>query len=364
MIPPTLLSSLNNSPFIQVANFGNSPVKLRVNSILGSLIPYETYSTLDLHSAYHQVNNISTTMQNALSTVTSNFDDRDDLTPIQCSKLDNLLYRNQHVFDQHLTQFGSAHVTPHTIPLVPGTTPLKQRAYRHPEVDKAEIKAQITDMLNKGVIRPSSSPWSSPIVLVTKKDGSKRFCVDYRKLNHVTIKDSYPLPRVDDVLDRLHGARYFSLIDAKSGYWQFPILESDKQKTAFSSFLGLFEFEVMPFGLANAPASFQRAMDLIFNGLSWDYVLIYLDDIMVFSTTFEEHLQQLQMVFDKLASSKLHLNRKKCQFVMSSVKYLGHVVSANGIAPDMDKVAIITNTKPPTNLKELRSFLGLSGYYR
>ena len=182
-------------------------------------------------------------------------------------------------------------------------------------------------MLQNEIITPSASPWSSPIILVRKKDGSYRFCVHYRALNGITIKDAFPLPRVDETLDSLGGAQYFATLDLASGYWQVESDPSDRPKTAFSTPHGHFEFTVMPFGLRNAPATFQRLMEYVLAGLLWEHCLVYLDDIMVFSETFNEHITRLSGVFDRLFNAGLKLKLKKCCFARSSVQCLGHSVS-------------------------------------
>ena len=189
-------------------------------------------------------------------------------------------------------------------------------------------------MLEQGVVKPSRSPWSSPIVTVKKKDGSWRFCVDYRKLNSVTHQGAYPLPRIDATLDSLAGATYFTTLDLASGYWQVEVEEQDKEKTAFSTPKGHFEFNVMPFGLTNAPATFQRLMECVLAGLTQEQCLIYLDDIVVFSKSFEEHIERLTNVFQALRQAGLTLKLSKCYFAQKEVKYLGHIVSAAGVRPD------------------------------
>lgn len=175
--------------------------------------------------------------------------------------------------------------------------PIRQAPRRLPLAKQEEVSKLLKDMLDEGVIEESTSPWSSPVVLVTKKDGSTRFCVDYRKLNDVTKKDSYPLPRIDDTLSTLSGSRWFSTLDLKSGYWQVGLHHEDKEKTAFSAGSGLYQFTVMPFGLCNAPATFERLMECVLRGLTWETCLVYLDDVIVFGRTFEEHLKNLREVF-------------------------------------------------------------------
>jgi hypothetical protein len=218
-------------------------------------------------------------------------------------------------------------------------------------------------MLDKDIIQPSSSPWASPIVLV-KKDDSFRFCVDYRKLNEVMHKDAYPLPCIDDTLNILAGSQWFSTLDLLSGYWQVEVADKDRPKTAFYTTVGLFEFKDMPFGLCNAPSTLQRLMDLVLAGLQWSHCLVYIDDVVILGRSFEEHLQHLQQVFDRLQQAGLKLKPRKCHFLQRKVDYLGHVVSNKGIATDPAKIENIASWPIPNSPKEVQQFLGLAGYYR
>src|SRR2546422_2096795 len=212
-------------------------------------------------------------------------------------------------------------------------------------------------MLRKGVIRPSSSPWCSPILLAKKKDGTDRFCVDFRKVNFLSKPDRYPLPRIDDIFDALSGARFFSSCDMMSGYWQIPLDDDSMEKTAFPSNNGLFEFAVLPFGLNTAPSSFQRLMDRVFQGLLWTECLVYLDDILIFSKNWEEHISRLENVFRRLEKAGLKLKAKKCSFGRAEMPFLGHVVSKDGIKPGPAKIEAVTKFPVPTGIKTLRSFL-------
>ncbi|GFX09898.1 retrovirus-related Pol polyprotein from transposon 297 [Trichonephila clavipes] len=242
--------------------------------------------------------------------------------------------------------------------------PINQRAYRVSPTERRIIHEEVQKMLDEGIVQPSESPWSSPVVLVRKKDGSWRFCVDYRKLNSVTKKDVYPLPRIDDTLDCLKGAKFFSSMDLRSGYWQIEIDEADREKTAFITPEGLYEFKVMPFGLCNAPATFERMMDNLLRNFKWTMCLCYLDDIIVFSETFEDHLIRIRLVLKCLQEAGLKLNSKKCLFAAQEVKILGHHVSSNGVRPDPDKIKAVRNFPPPKNIHDIRSFLGLCSYFR
>ena len=205
--------------------------------------------------------------------------------------------------------------------------PIRQPVRRIPPHRREEVKGLLNQMLERGVVEPSSSPWAPPVVLVQKRDGSTRFCVDYRKLNQVTRKDAYPLPRIDMTLDTLHGSLWFTTLDLLSGYWQVEMAKGDRDKTAFCTTEGLFQFKVMPFGLCNAPACFQRLMDLVLSGLQWSQCLVYLDDIIVLGRSFNEHIQNLDSVFQRLQRSGLRLKPSKYAFFRKEVQYLGHVIS-------------------------------------
>ena len=277
--------------------------------------------------------------------------------------LGNLLNDFSPLFDTPNSALGKAFCTSHRIFLL-DETPIRQRLRRQSIEERGIVQREVQDMLNKGVIEESSSPWASPVVLVRKKDGSWRFCIDFRKLNSVTKKDTYPLPRIDDALDTLHGASFFSSLDLRSGYWQVPMHPDDKEKTAFITPDGLYHFNVMPFGLSNAPATFERLMDNVLRGLKWHICLCYLDDILVFSSTFDEHLSRLRSVLHALSQAGLQLNHKKCHFGQRQAKVLGHIVDAQGVQPDPDKVRAVAEFPVPKNVKELQSFLGLCSYFR
>ncbi|XP_060085241.1 uncharacterized protein LOC132564610 [Ylistrum balloti] len=220
-------------------------------------------------------------------------------------------------------------------------------------------------MLKMGVIEKASGPWASPIVLVKKKDGSTRFCIDYRKLNDITVKDSHPLPRIDDTLDTLSGASWFSTLDLKTEYWQVDVAEKDRQKTAFvTGYGGFWQFKVMPFGLCNTPATSERLMEEVLTGLTWKLCLVYLDDVVVFANTFEQELDYLLQVLDRVRSAGLKLSPKKCHQFRRKVHFLGHLISGEGIETDPEKVSAFRDWPTPRCLKEVRSFLGMSSYYR
>jgi len=236
--------------------------------------------------------------------------------------------------------------------------------YRMSTAELDELKRQLAELTNKGWVRPSKSAFASPVIFVKKKDGSLRLCVDYRRLNAVTVKDRYPLPRIDSILDRLGGSTIFSKLDLKSGYNQIPIEEADIPKTAFSTNFGLFEFTVMPFGLCNAPATFMRVMNDALAPHIDKFVQVFLDDILIYSKDEQEHRAHLKTILDSLRKHSLKASLKKCAFFEKEVSFLGHVVSAGGVATDPDKVSAVKSWPTPANVKELRSFLGLAGYYQ
>ncbi|WJX78764.1 hypothetical protein P8452_61951 [Trifolium repens] len=250
------------------------------------------------------------------------------------------------------------------IDLQPGTGPISESAYRMAPAELVELKGQIEDLLEKGFIRPSVSPWGAPVLLVKKKDGKSRLCVDYRKLNKVTIKNRYPLPRIDDLMDQLRGASVFSKIDLKSGYHQIRVRDEDIQKTAFRTRYGHYEFLVMPFGVTNAPAIFMAYMNRIFNSFLDNFVVVFIDDILVYSKSEEEHGEHLRLVLQVLRESKLYANPSKCDFRLEEVNFLGHVISKEGIAVDPAKIDTVLSWKQPQTVTDVRSFVGLAGYYR
>ena len=287
-----------------------------------------------------------------------------DLTDGQREEVDTMLAKWNCVVSQHKNDLGNVTAVEHEINL-DDNTPFKEKFRRIPPAMYEEVREHLQDMLACGAIQESKSPWASPVVIVRKKDGSLRFCIDLRRLNSRTIKDAYPLPRVEETLDALHGATWFSSLDLKSGYWQIPIAERDREKTSFTvGPLGFYECRRMPFGCSNAPSTFQRLMEHCMGDLNLRQCLIYLDDIIVFSKTFQEHLQRLESVFSRLKEYGLKLKASKCHLFQRKVKYLGHLVSSDGIEADPDKIETIKTWPVPKNLQELKSFLGFAGYYQ
>ena len=244
-------------------------------------------------------------------------------------------------------------------------SPINVRQYRLPMAKRLEARAETEKMLMTGVIRESTSPWNSPVVLVTKSGGGTRFAIDFRKLNAVTRRQVYPMPRIEDCLNSLGSGTHFTLLDLQSAYWQVALDEDAKPKTAFSvEGMGHFEFNVMPYGLTNAAAVFQRMIDQVLVGLHWTHLLCYIDDVIVFGSSMEEHNERLAIVLQKLADANLGLNLGKCAFAKTQVRYLGHLIGGGEIKADPDKVAAVERFPQPTNATQVRSFLGLASYYR
>ncbi len=279
------------------------------------------------------------------------------------SEIFDILASEPSCFPTEAGQIGLTDLVEHEIE-TGAAAPIHSVPYRVSAVERRTIADQVAEMEAAGVVRPSTSPWSSPVVLVKRSDGRSRFCVDYRRLNDKTRKDVYPLPRMDDVLERLGGATIFTTLDLASGYWQVPIAEKDQAKTAFVTPDGLYEFRRMPFGLCNAPATFQRLIDRALSGLKWSACLVYLDDVLVYGRDLAEHNERLRRVLRALGRAGLTLNLKKCLFASDSVKYLGHLVNAKGLSPNPEKVQDVVNFPIPKTISQLRGFLGLASFYR
>ena len=275
-----------------------------------------------------------------------------------------MLKRNAKVFSKDDMDMGRTNLVKHHIKLT-DPAPFKEAYRRIPPQMYDEVKTHIQEMLDLGAIRPSNSPWASSIVLVRKKDGRLRFCIDLRRLNNRTVKDAYSLPRIESILDSLGGAQIFTTLDLKAGYWQVEMAEECKAYTAFTCGpLGFYECDTMPFGATNAPATFQRLMHDCLGDLNMNWCIVYLDDIIVFSDTKEEHIKRLEAVFQKLMAAGLKLKPTKCFFFRNEIEYLGHVVSGKGISTNPKKIEAVTKWPTPKTVYDVRSFLGFVGYYR
>ena len=350
-----LLQVMNSSPTAATIYKGT---KVGIATLLSELLMVDA---IEQSSMSQPAPNVDLT--ESMSQFDPNVDFTDsDLSTDQQRELLALLHQYRDLFAIKDQPLGHTSAVKHTI--YTEGPPIRQPVRRQPLVLQDAIDEEVQKMLQQGIIHQSFSPWSSPVVMVRKKDGSWRFCVDYRKLNNVTHHDAYPLPRIDTTLDSLAGSKLFTTLDLASGYWQVEVDPKHKEKTAFSTSRGHFEFNVMPFGLTNAPATFQRLMECTLAGLSGMHCLIYLDDIIVFSANFADHLTRLSSVFDRLRVVGLKLKPEKCHFAKAHVTYLGHVISNEGITPDKAKIASVANYPTPQNSKEVKQFIGLSNYYR
>ncbi len=288
---------------------------------------------------------------------------QEGLTDTQCEELNALLTQYSDVFSKSVTDYGYTTTVMHSIP-TGDVQPIKQRHRRVPPHVFQEFKRHVQDLVSQGILKESRSPWASPAVIVIKKDGGVRFCCDYRRLNQVTFKDAYPLPRVEESLDALGNAKLFSTLDLTAGYFEVAVSESDRVKTAVTMPFGLFKWTRMPFGLYNAPATFQRLMGAALGDLAFDVLLIYLDDIIVFSENFKSHCERLELVFSRLRQHGLKLKPSKCFLLRPEVRFLGHIISSKGIHVDMDKVQCLEAWPKPTNVRQVRQLLGFMSYYR
>ena len=269
----------------------------------------------------------------------------------------------QDTFSKHEFDLGLTTLIEHTID-VGSHGPIKQAPRRVPAAFASEEENVIKQLESQGVIRKSTSPWASPICLVRKRSGKILPCVDYRRLNEITVKDAFPLPRITDCLDAVAGAQYFSTFDMTSGFHQVKIKESDIPKTAFCTKYGLYEYLTMPMGLSNSPAVFQRLMEFVLSSYQWHICLIYLDDVLVFGSNFDEHMDRVDQVLDRITQAGLKLRPEKCQLLQCSVNFLGHTISSEGVLPNPDNLAKIKQWPVPTTQTEIRQILGLGSYYR
>ena len=355
-VQQTLVRS-DKPPCVKVLNVNDKPMFLDEGTPLGNAEPVDS---CEYHVEKHADN---LDPFEGLEIELEEMVHLEHLQPALRARMLQLLQKYRHVFLCKGESLGRT--DKYTINIETGNAkPVKVPPRRMAPAHKAIVEQELGKMLAENVIEPSASPWSSPIVLVKKKNGETRFCVDYRAVNSVIEGDSYPLPRIDETLESLEGNGWFSTLDLKSGYWQVPLDQNDKLKTAFSCHKGLFHFNVCPFGLKTAPSKFMRMMDIILSGLKPEKCLVYLDDTIIVGRTFEEHLMNLEEVLQRFEASKLKLNPDKCRWALQEVAYLGHIVSKDGIRTDPSKVEAVKNWAPPRSLKELRSFLGLTGYYR
>src|ERR1700742_2604749 len=273
-------------------------------------------------------------------------------------KLRNLVKRYEIIFEYDTEKLGRVDKIKHNIETKEEQEPIAQKRYKETEEKGKFIKKEIEQLLKMGKIRKSKSPWASPVTLAKKKSENYRFCIDYRKLNSVTKSDAYPLPRIDELLEKYRTARWFTSLDLAAGYHQVEMAEEDKEKTAFICSQGLFEYNVMPFGLKNAPGTFQRLMDEILREYIGEFVIVYLDDIMIYSKNFEEHMKHIGKVLDKLKENNMIVKLKKCQFGKRNIEFLGHIVGRDGLKPDEKKIEKIKQIKATRNCDTSKIIFG------
>ena len=336
---------------VTLLNVSNNPVELNSRKHIGKLVTSnKTICTID-------------SVGSEQSSITTANVTHGDLSADEKTSLLSLISKYNNIFAENPKKPTLVKNVEHRI-ITEDAQPVSRKSHRIPYAWNDEINKQIQQMLENDIIRPSSSPWNAPVILVKKKDNTMRFVCDFRGLNDVTKKDTYPLPHISDVIDKMQGAKYWTTLDAASAYWSMPLAEADKEKTAFSVQRGKFEFNVTPYGLCNAGASYQRMIDINLAGLPSDRILAYMDDIVIFSKTFSEHLTSLEHVFQRLILSGVSLKLSKCVFASRTVDFLGFELSHSGIKPQSRLTDAVLNFGRPKTRKELKGFLGLAGFYR
>jgi hypothetical protein len=362
------VKALNPEPIPQyhaVPNRTQDPIPPQptLNPIPLTFMQVQEYSKLQ-YPTYLVMLQPELELQDSLETEPSPQPDPTISAEIQTA-VDKILADYKEIFGDKLYQTAEPlPFMPELIPIIQDSKPANRPMYRYAPAEIDEIKKQVTAMLEQGIVEHSTSPYGAPVLLVKKPDGSWRFCVDYRALNQITIKNSHPLPRIDDLLDTIQGAKYFSSMDLLQGFYQLPILQSDKEKTAFKTPFGLYQFRVVSMGLSNAPSVFQRVMNYIFKDYIGKFVAIYLDDILIYSKTQEEHLEHLKLVLAKVQEYGLSLKTNKCHFFKQQVKFLGFIVTKEGIKPNPEKVQAVKDWPVPQTQSHIRSFLALTQFFR
>jgi hypothetical protein len=351
----TIVPQRSDAVPIRVMNITKKPIAMQAGTVIADLQPVTPCSSDILTQP------TSASKENILRDLVENVDEA--VGPEYKERLRHLLMEFSETFSSGENDLGRTNVIRHAID-TGEARPVRQPLRRQPPLHQVAIKQHIETMLTQGVIEPAQSPWASNLVMVKKKDGSLRCCIDYRHLNVLTRKDAYPLPRTDACLDAMAGAKWFTTFDLRSSYHQVEMEPKYADKTAFISREGSFRFLTMPFGLCNAGATFQRLMDVIMTGLNFEACLVYLDDIVVFSRDLEQYLQRIRQVLERLRTASLKLKPNKCEIMRRSVEFLGHIVSEGRISPHPNKIAAVVNWPTPVNLRELRAYLGLCSYYR
>ena len=334
---------------LTVVNVNECDVNLRGRTVVGFV---------------HQVGKtVASVSVDQKSSVIDSINYGENLSPSELAEAKKLVKKYEQLFTENSKKPKQTHLVNHQI-ITGDSLPVKAKSRRMPLTWDKEVDEQVQEMLLNGIIRPSSSPWNSPIILVKKKDNTMRFVCDFRGLNNVTKKDTYPLPHIRDIIDKMQDAQYWTTLDAAGAYWSMPLNEEDKEKTAFTVPRGKYEFNVTPYGLTNAGASYQRMIDMCLSGLKFDRILAYMDDVVIFSRTFAEHMVELDAIFDKLLDANITLKASKCVIASHSVDFLGYRLSMDGIRPQSRLISAILEFKRPESRKAVRSFLGLANFYR
>ena len=367
LLVPTLVSSDSRSRYVRIANLSEEDV------LLPAKTPVAIYQTAELLSDdnikfIHETNEMVITIEATSAAST-------DLPPkrIQCpdfegtdsqrQRLEDMINKSGHGFTQDEDDVGYADAVHHRLHTT-NDVPVAQPYRRIPPHQLKEVQDHIQGLLAKKIIVESQSPYAAPTVIVRKKTGEIRLVIDYRRLNSKTVGDAFPLPRIQESFDALVGAQYFSTLDLASGYHQIAMDPRDQHKTAFVTPFGQYEYTRMPMGLSGAPATFQRLMNATMSEFLFDFLLVYLDDLLIYSKTFDEHLEHLERLLKRITETGLKLKPSKCQFLRKEVTYLGHTISAEGVRCDAGKVDVIQDWPKPTTTTALRSFLGLASYFR
>ena len=367
LFPRGLILRSCYSVIFEVTNIGGSPCVLPPGLVLGNVQPADLVHDQPGISMPVTVGSIGSSDHDPPDELPAHLqalvDATVDLNAAQKKQVSSLLLAYEHCFEGGKYGLGTTDLVKHKIN-TGDHPPVKLPPRRYGWAQRRALSEEVDKMLTKGVIEESDSPWSSPPVLVRKKDGTLRFCVDFRKINLISRKDAFPLPRVDDCLDCLAGAQWFCTLDLASGFWQIAMEDEDKSKTAFSTPRGHYHFKVMPYGLCNSPATLERLMELVLRGLSTDQALCYMDDVITSGRTFGDCLVNLQEVLNRFSAAGLRLKPSKCQLFHTEVAFLGHLVGRQGVRPDPKKIEVVKDWPTPVNLHEVRSFTGFVSYYR
>lgn len=370
VVAKCLVKVQNGKAMLKILNPTPSDVRIQAHKIIAKISSVDTnaiYSLDDVTPNVSSVSNCDETSSTSKASDSSGltFDLQNScLSPQEKQRLLTFLQANKSIFATSLKELGCTHLYKHHIDTIPGAR--RSHPYRQTSKVRADQDRQVSELKDIGIIEPSTSNWASPVVMCFKKSEEMRMAIDYRKLNAVTVPQTFPLPHIDSVFDAIGEAKaqYFSCVDLKSGFHRVPLTEESKHKSAFITQTGVYQFTRMPFGLMNSPITFQAMMSHVLRGLNWKYVLVYVDDILIFLRTFQEHLNHLSQVFDRLHHANLKLHPQKCNFAVNEIKFLGYIISRDGVKVDPEKTSAINKVPVPQTQKQLRSVLGMANFYR